>query len=184
MPDAIFISYSRRDSEFVIKLASDLHHQVAGVWLDQSDLAVGQKWRDQLLKGIRECKVFLLVLSPDSAASAYVREEISEAVRLKKTVMPVLYRPVVLTGELDELVSSTQFLDLSQGSYADNFQKLVDGLVEAGIIRHKTPKPFLFQPVKTDWNAVIARVPGWAGAVLGAISSLGMIVLGSLLFGV
>ena len=36
MPKEIFISYSRRDQEFVTRLASDLNAQVAGVWFDQS----------------------------------------------------------------------------------------------------------------------------------------------------
>lgn len=36
MTKDIFISYSRRDQEFVTRLAGDLNAQVAGVWLDQS----------------------------------------------------------------------------------------------------------------------------------------------------
>jgi hypothetical protein len=39
MPDDIFISYSRRDLEFVTRLASDLDAKVAGVWLDKSTSA-------------------------------------------------------------------------------------------------------------------------------------------------
>lgn len=42
MPKDIFISYFRRDQEFVTRLASDLDAQVAGVWLDQSTIQLGQ----------------------------------------------------------------------------------------------------------------------------------------------
>src|SRR5215216_6821269 len=38
MSKEIFISYSRRDQEFVTRLARDLNEQVAFVWLDRSTL--------------------------------------------------------------------------------------------------------------------------------------------------
>ncbi|MGB7875742.1 MAG: toll/interleukin-1 receptor domain-containing protein, partial [Anaerolineales bacterium] len=75
----IFISYSRRDQEFVMRRAGDLDKQVAGVWFDQSTIQVGQKWHDEIIDGIRECKAFILVLSPDAAESRYVREEVNKA---------------------------------------------------------------------------------------------------------
>lgn len=40
MQKDIFISYSRRDQEFVTRLASDLDKQVAGAWFDQSTIQV------------------------------------------------------------------------------------------------------------------------------------------------
>ena len=36
MSKDIFISYSRRDQEFVTRLASDLDAKVAGVWFDMN----------------------------------------------------------------------------------------------------------------------------------------------------
>jgi hypothetical protein len=39
----VFISYSRRDQEFVVRLAHDLNAQVTGVWFDQSAIQTGQK---------------------------------------------------------------------------------------------------------------------------------------------
>jgi hypothetical protein len=39
----IFISYSRRDQEFVTRLASELNAQVAGVWFDQFRYSIGGK---------------------------------------------------------------------------------------------------------------------------------------------
>jgi hypothetical protein len=68
MSKDIFISYSRRDQEFVRRLASDLDAHVAGVWLDQSAIRAGQKWHDEILEGIRDCKALVLVLSPDAVA--------------------------------------------------------------------------------------------------------------------
>ena len=164
MSKEIFISYSRRDQEFVTRLASDLDAQVAGVWFDQSAIQAGEKWHDEIMEGIRECKAFILVLSPDAAESKYVREEINKALELGKPIFPIVYRPGRWSGELQELVKEIQTLDLRSGSYTYNFQKLVDGLIEAGAIRASQERPFLRQPTNTALNIVFSKLPGWAFA--------------------
>ncbi|HEU0295799.1 MAG TPA: toll/interleukin-1 receptor domain-containing protein [Anaerolineales bacterium] len=164
MPKDIFISYSRRDQEFVTRLASDLDEQVAGVWFDQSAIQLGEKWHDEIMEGIRECKAFILVLSPDAAESKYVREEINKALELGKTIFPIVYRPGRWSGELQELVKEIQTLDLRSGSYTDNFHKLVDGLIEAGAGKAIGERPFLRQSTQTPINVVLSKIPGWAFA--------------------
>jgi len=160
----IFISYSRRDQEFVTRLASDLDAQVAGVWFDQATIQAGQKWHDEIMEGIHECKAFILVLSPDAVESRYVREEVNKALELGKTIFPVIYRPARWTGEFESLVREVQTLDLRSGSYTDNFQKLVDGLIEAGAGKATGERPFLRQSTKTSLNVVLSKIPGWAYA--------------------
>jgi hypothetical protein len=165
MEKDIFISYSRRDQEFVTRLASDLDKQVAGAWFDQSTIQVGQKWHDEIMEGIRECRAFVLVLSPDAAESRYVQEEVNKALELGKPIIPVLYRPGKWSGELAALVKDVQSLDLRSGSYAENFQKLVDGLIAAGAARIEGyEKPFMRQPVKVSLGTALGKVPGWAFA--------------------
>ena len=160
----IFISYSRRDQEFVKRLASDLNAQVAGVWFDQSTIQLGQKWHDEIMDGIRDCKAFILVLSPDAMESRYVREELHKALELGKIIFPVIYRPAKWTDEFESLVREVQTLDLRSGSYIDNFQKLIDGLIETGAGTATEARPFLRQPTKPSLKVVFSKVPGWAFA--------------------
>ncbi len=164
MPQDIFISYSRRDQEFVTRLSSDLDAQVAGVWFDQSAIQLGEKWHDEIMEGIRDCKSFILVLSPDAMESRYVREEVNKALELGKTIFPVIYHPAKWTGEFEALVKEVQTLDLRSGSYTDSFHKLVDGLIEAGAGRATGERPFLRQPTKTSLSVVFSKIPGWAFA--------------------
>lgn len=167
MAKDIFISYSRRDQEFVTRLASELDAQVAGVWFDQSTIQLGQKWHDEILEGIRDCKAFILVLSPDATKSRYVREELSKALELGKTIFPLIYRLAPWTGPFETLVSEIQTLDLRSGSYTDNFQKLVDGLIDAGAAKATGERPFLRQPVQPSLQVLLRKVPGWALAWSG-----------------
>jgi hypothetical protein len=164
MSKEIFISYSRRDQEFVTRLASDLNEQVAGVWFDRSAIQLGEKWHDEIMEGIRDCKAFVLVLSPDAAESKYVREEMNKALELGKAIFPVIYRPAKWSGEFASIVKDIQTLDLRSGSYTDSFQKLVDGLIETGAGKATDEKPFLRGATKIGINVVLSKVPGWAFA--------------------
>lgn len=164
MTKEIFISYSRRDQEFVTRLASDLDAQVAGVWFDQSAIQAGEIWHDEIMEGIRDCKAFVLVLSPDSIESRYVKEEVNKALELGKTIFPVIYRPAKWTGQFESLVSEIQTLDLRSGSYTDNFQKLVDGLIEAGAGKQTAERPFLRSATQPNMSVVFSKIPGWAFA--------------------
>lgn len=162
MTNDIFISYSRRDSEFVTRLASDLDAKVAGVWFDQSDIQLGENWHNEIIEGIRDCKAFVLVLSPDADKSKYVHEEVNKALELGKTIFPVIYRPAEWSDEFKTLVKDIQTLDLRSGSYTDSFQKLVDGLIAAGAVKATGATPFLRQPAKIGMDVVLSKVPGWA----------------------
>jgi hypothetical protein len=85
-----FISYSRHDSEFVMRLASDLKKAGAGVWLDQLDISPGQRW-DRAVEGALESSpALLVVLSASSVDSMNVMDEVSFALEKKKAVVPIL----------------------------------------------------------------------------------------------
>jgi hypothetical protein len=163
MSTDIFISYSRRDQEFVTRLASDLNEHVAGVWFDQSTIRAGQNWHDEILQGIHECKGFVLVLSPDAMQSKYVREELDTALQLGKPIFPIIYRPTEWTDEFAALVKDIQTIDLQSGSYTDNFYRLVDGLVDAGAIKTSDyVRPFLREPAQIGLSIVFRKALSWA----------------------
>lgn len=50
--DTIFFSYSRSDSEFVLKLAKDLRDAGVSIWLDQLDIAPGSHWDASIEKAL------------------------------------------------------------------------------------------------------------------------------------
>jgi uncharacterized membrane protein YeaQ/YmgE (transglycosylase-associated protein family) len=91
---SIFISYSRTDSAFVDRLERDLKTLGFSTWVDRRKLEGGQNWMDELQRAIDRCQVVLVVLSHDAAASQYVRMEYRYALRKKKQVIPLDYRPV------------------------------------------------------------------------------------------
>ncbi len=87
-----FFSYSREDSEFVLKLAKHLKVAGAAAWLDQLDIRPGQRWDSAVEEALANCANMLLIPSPSSVASSNVMDEVSFALDEKKLIIPVLYR--------------------------------------------------------------------------------------------
>src|SRR3954468_16499997 len=91
MPD-VFISYSRRDEEFVVRVAAALEEQGKDVWRDKDDIAPAIEWREEIRLGIDASHVFTFVLSPDSLASQPCADELARAVETGKTIVPLVRR--------------------------------------------------------------------------------------------
>lgn len=70
----IFISYSRRNSRFINRLAADLVDHGLEVWLDTIELEVGDSVHKSIEQGIKGSRFFCLALSPSAMTSYYVRE--------------------------------------------------------------------------------------------------------------
>ena len=98
---AAFVSYSREDSEFALRLAQDLKAAGANVWLDQLELVPGRAWDNSIEDALLESPQILVILSPTSVKSENVRDEISYALKQGKTVIPGLYMECVIPLRLE-----------------------------------------------------------------------------------
>ena len=82
-----FVSYSRADTDFVLRLCQDLRAAGASIWLDQLDIHPGEEWDEAIERGLSECGRMLIVLSPHSVASENVLDEIGSALSRKKPII-------------------------------------------------------------------------------------------------
>ena len=105
---AAFFSYSRDDSEFVLRVAGDLKTAGANVWLDQMDIVPGQRWDEAIERALADCPRMLVVLSPAAVHSTTVMDEVSFALEEGKTVVPILYRDCAIPFRLRRV----QYIDL------------------------------------------------------------------------
>ena len=104
-----FLSYAREDAEFVLRLAKDLRVGGAGVWVDQLDIAPGQRWDRAVEDALAKCLELVVILSPAAVESTNVMDEVSLALEDGKTVVPVLHRQCKIPFRLRRL----QYVDLS-----------------------------------------------------------------------
>lgn len=85
-----FISYSRKDSEFVSQLTTHLKRVGIDPWLDKDDIPSAALWRQEILVGIQFCHNFIYIISPDSVESEYCDIELNHALALNKRIIPVV----------------------------------------------------------------------------------------------
>ena len=61
-----FVTYSRKDSEFALRLARDLEAAGVDVWLDQLKLIPGQVWDRKIEAAVMNNPCMIVILSPAS----------------------------------------------------------------------------------------------------------------------
>lgn len=91
-----FLSYARADETTALKFADDLIAAGVQVWVDQYDIRPSQHWDRAVEAAVRSCEGMIVVLSPRSAASPTVADEVSVAIDMKKDLIPILIEPCVL----------------------------------------------------------------------------------------
>jgi formylglycine-generating enzyme required for sulfatase activity len=180
-----FISYSRVNSDFAVRLAKDLKKGDYDVWLDQLDIPTGSRWDDEIEKALEECEIFLIILSPESIKSQNVKDEIGYAIDTGKHILPVVLENCKVPFRLRRF----QYVDCTDQPYNDSLDKikfLLDNkkTVEPGDQGRKVPatpiqeKPKPEQKTKKQiWNSrTIGVFIGLAVLVLAAVFGLPLLL--------
>lgn len=119
----IFISYSREDSEFARYLRAQLESHGFRVWMDEQRLHPGTDWWDEIEDNIISCSAFMIVMSPNSANSKWVKREILCAEDNHRPIFPVL-----LAGKIFARLADLHAEDMTGGIAAKLSPRLLDSL--------------------------------------------------------
>jgi len=110
----VFLSYSRKDEESMLLIAKYLRAQGIKVWVDNEKLIPGTPiWEDEIQRAIRNAVAIVVILSPDSKRSEWVKREMTMADQHQKRVFPVL----VIGDEKNSIslrLINRQFVDLRE----------------------------------------------------------------------
>jgi hypothetical protein len=124
----IFISYSRKDIAFARRLAGDLEKAGYNVWWDLTDLRGGDDWPRVIPAAIEASQYIIVVMSPNSAISDWVEKEYTQALGLRKKIIPIMLRPSRVPFALNNI----NYLNFTVGEYEDNFNNLLAALGYTG----------------------------------------------------
>lgn len=96
----IFLSHATADDAFVAELRQALETQGISVWVDSRRLAGGAKLAPEIEANIEQASSFLVVLSPSTVNSSWVRREVRKALEAEKARKKDGYRviPLLLPG--------------------------------------------------------------------------------------
>jgi hypothetical protein len=94
--ETCFLSYSRADEDFALRLAKDLQALGVAMWIDRFDIRPSEHWDRAIERAIRGCRNVVAILSPRSIASENVADEISLAIDAGKPVISIMIEPCAL----------------------------------------------------------------------------------------
>ncbi|HJQ23752.1 MAG TPA: tetratricopeptide repeat protein [Blastocatellia bacterium] len=96
----IFISHASSDDAFVHELRAVLEAHQLPVWVDSRDLRGGARLAPEIDAAIEQARQVIVVLSPDTVNSPWVRKEVSKALEVEREKQDSGYRviPLLLPG--------------------------------------------------------------------------------------
>ena len=127
MPD-VFISYSRRDKQFVERLNEALLGAGKDAWVDWEDIPASAEWLREIQDGIDGADAFLFVLSPDSVASTVCGQELDHAIERRKRILPIVHRDVDPDQVRPEAAAINWVYLRDQDSFEQGLKTLVQAL--------------------------------------------------------
>jgi TIR domain/YARHG domain len=115
MSGRTFVSYSRQDADFALRLGKDLRDAGVDLWIDQLDIPPGRPWDREVEDALKRCEVLIVILSADSVASENVMVYARHGRRFTRADLQAYfdaqpwYRPLYDPGSFPErLLTSVQ----------------------------------------------------------------------------
>lgn len=124
----VFISYSRKDKDFVQVLHQALVESKYDAWIDWQDIPLTADWWAEIEAGIEAADAFVFVISPDSVLSRVCNREIDHAVDNHKRLVPIVRRQGFTRDQLHVALSKHNWLYFRA---EDEFQTAFAALVNA-----------------------------------------------------
>jgi hypothetical protein len=112
----LFLSHSHRDRVFVVKLTQFLQKQRIHYWYSETAIRGAKQWHDEIGKSLRRCNWLVIVLSPHSVKSKWVKHELLFALndkRYNERIVPLLLKSCK-HEKLSWTLSSFEFVDFSK----------------------------------------------------------------------
>ena len=126
-PREVFISYSRKDKEFVRRLDEELKRRDREAWVDWEGIPPGDTWEKTIYGAIEATHTFIFVLTPDSIAYEVCGKEIAHAAANNKRLVPIVHRDVAA----DNVPKSLGELNWIFFRESDDFEEATGKLISA-----------------------------------------------------
>jgi WD40 repeat protein len=148
VPD-VFVSYSRRDSEFVQRLADSVSGRGKELWLDTEGIADAEVFPQAIRSAIEQSDAFLFVITPASVESAYCENEVEYARELQKRIVPVL-RERVPDPQLPAEIRDRNWIPFTDADEFDASLERLLGALDRDLKRAKEHTRWLVKAIEWD----------------------------------
>jgi len=119
-PIDIFLSHANKDKKIAKKFADELNQYGLKIFVAHEDIEIGDKWESILFNKIKECDLFVALLSENFHSAQYTDHEVGIAYGLNKLIFPVRFDDTMPYG----FMSKFQAKKISQEINKDEIIKL------------------------------------------------------------
>ena len=126
LPREVFLSHASGERQFADRLVKALRDHGIPVWYSRTHLRGAQQWQSEIGRALRRCDWFIVILSPKSVKSMWVKRELSYVLiqkRFQDKIIPVIYRKCDYE-KLHWTLASFQMVDFT-GVYASGCRDLL-----------------------------------------------------------
>ncbi|MFH1277320.1 MAG: toll/interleukin-1 receptor domain-containing protein [Candidatus Eisenbacteria bacterium] len=125
----VFVSYSHHDSRIAMRIARDLDLAGAGVWIDKKGILPSQVVFETIVQALDNSDFVVLLLSPTSAESASVREELVLAKQREQDGRLHIVIVLLESAPLPTPVAGRLYIDFrNSADDAASFARLLEAL--------------------------------------------------------
>lgn len=119
----VFVSYSSEDRTLVNTIVQMMKEEQIAYWKAPEMIPAGSSYAREIPRAIKECEVFLLVLSRTSQKSIWVEKEIDSAISHRKTIIPFQIDDIPLNDTFKFYLNNVQMISYAMDK-ADALEQL------------------------------------------------------------
>lgn len=107
----VFISYSSEDGDVAQKVWAYLKQKGTNPWISPQCIPAGEPYARAIINGISKCRLMVVILSKASNSSDNVLNEVDQAHREGKVILPFIIDNTEMCGEMRYYLSRKQWIN-------------------------------------------------------------------------
>lgn len=159
MAHHVFISYASKNKQLADALCHTLEQHRISCWIAPRDVLPGEPYAREIIRGIRDCQIIVLIYTNDSNSSEHVLNEIDKAFNYGKVIIPFIAEDTRMSDEFDYYLSRKHWLT-AYPNPEEHFAKLVESIART-LNLETTPvaTPTPVRPVLSEGRASTTPPP-------------------------
>lgn len=130
----VFISYKAEEYNEAMAVKQVLEANGISCWMAPESISGGSNYASEIPRAIRECTVFVLILSEQAQQSRWVPKELDRAINCGKTVLPFMLENCPLKDDFNFYLTNVQRYEAyaNKSRALEQMVKEIKALIDAG----------------------------------------------------
>lgn len=124
----VFVSYSRKDQDFVKEIVNFLESKGTKVYIDYRDIPPGTVFAEEIVNAIENSICCILVFTDSSNKSSYVLNEMNSATNHNKLIIPLRINEVSPSKALEFYIGTSNWIEYAGDGSLDVLLKTINSL--------------------------------------------------------